>query len=87
MKLKDFEIIHNKERPQMCYKYILKKDGLKFEIFTANYGKEYLATIEQHTPVPRRPHLYTSIFKTEIKFIDGPKEAVRQFKTFLKTYK
>lgn len=84
MKLKDFEIIHNNERPQMCYKYILKKDGLRFEIFTINYGKEYSATIDQHTPVPRKPHLHTNIFKAKIDFIQGPKEGVRQFKKFLK---
>jgi len=85
MKLKDFELIQNKEKPEMCYKYILRKDGLRFEIFTLNYGKTYLATIDQHTPLPRRPHLYTNIFKTNIDFIEGPKEAVRKFKEFLQT--
>jgi hypothetical protein len=87
MKLKDFKIVRNKDRPEMCYKYILKKDGFKFEIFTLNYGKDYLATIEEHSPIPRKPHLYTKVFTTNIDFIEGPKEAVRQFKTFLKTYK
>jgi hypothetical protein len=86
MKLKDFEIIHNKERPQMCYKYILKKDGLKFEISTLNYGKEYLATIEEHTPVKGSPHRYLGIFKTKIDFIEGPKEAIKQFKKYLQNY-
>lgn len=85
MKLKDFKIVKNKYRPEICYKYILKKDGLKFEIFTLNFGKDYLATIEKHTPIHRKPHLYTKVFTTNIDFIEGPKEAVRQFKAFLKT--
>lgn len=87
MKLKDFQITHNKERPLMCYKYILKKDGLKFEITTFNYGKEYLATIEEHAPIPRRPHRYISLFKTTIDFVEGPEEAIIKFKEFLKNIK
>lgn len=84
MKLKDFEIVRNKERPDMCFKYILRKDGLKFEIFTMNYGKIYNATIEEHAPLPQSPHRYLSLFKSKIDFICGPKEAVRQFKKYLK---
>lgn len=87
MKLKDFKIDRNKERPEMCYKYILKKDGLKFEIFTLNYGKEYLATIEQHAPVSGSPHRYISLFKTTIDFVEGPKEAVIKFKEYLQNIK
>lgn len=84
MKLKDFTFIENKVNPLMCHKYILKENGLRFEIFTLNYGKTYLATIDEHCPLPRLPHNHVNVFKCEVDFIQGPKYAIKKFKEFLK---
>lgn len=47
MKLEDFKLIKNKQKPEMCYAYETKVGGSKYCIFTMNYGKTFLASIEE----------------------------------------
>ncbi len=47
MKIEDFKLIKNKQRPDFCYKYELKQSNKKISIFTMNGGKTFLASIEE----------------------------------------
>lgn len=46
MKIIDFEIIKNRQFPEMCYQYVLKKDSYKYTITTFDYGESFLIMIE-----------------------------------------
>lgn len=46
MELSEFKLIKNKQRPNVCYNYQLINNDNKFEIFTQNSGKTFLATKE-----------------------------------------
>lgn len=48
MKLKDFKIIRNRQRPDLMYQYKHYLNGCKIEITTMNSGKSFLVTIESH---------------------------------------
>ena len=47
MNLKEFKLVKNKHRPDLCYAYEKKTDGRKYSIFTMNGGKTFLASIEE----------------------------------------
>lgn len=47
MDLKEFELTKNRQRPEMCYGYTKKAGDLKFQIFTMDGGRSFLATIEK----------------------------------------
>lgn len=84
MKLKDFKLVSNRYEPLRCHKFILNQGKYRFEIWTLDFGKKYLAEISIHTPIPNNKYLRESVFKTEVNFIEGPKEAVKRFREFIK---
>lgn len=45
-KISDFKIIKNRQRPELCYQYLLKRDGYKYTLTTFDYGKSFLIMIE-----------------------------------------
>jgi len=45
--LKDLKLVKNRQRPDMCYSYEARIDGTKYQIFTMNFGKTFLATIDE----------------------------------------
>jgi len=45
--LKEFKIRKNKQRPNFCYSYELKRNGAKFTIFTMDGGNNFLASLEK----------------------------------------
>jgi len=47
LKLKDFKLVKNIQKPDMCFSYVARIEGVKYSIFTMNYGKTYLASIEE----------------------------------------
>jgi len=46
MELKDFKLIKNHQNPEMCFKYEMKDNDRRFLMFTINYGKTFLASVE-----------------------------------------
>ena len=46
MRLNDFKIIRNRQRPDLMYQYRHDFSGYKIEITTMNSGKSFLITIE-----------------------------------------
>lgn len=46
LKLTDFKLIKNKQRPDICYKYVKDIDSNKYTIFTLN-GKLFHPSIER----------------------------------------
>ena len=57
MFLNDFDVKRNKVLPNECYSYVLKIEDLKFEIFTLDFGKNYISTIEK-LEVDKRYYLH-----------------------------
>lgn len=47
MKLEDFELHRNRQRPDFCFNYEFKTKNRKYSIFTMNGGKTFLASIEE----------------------------------------
>jgi len=47
MKLQDFKLVKNRQRPDFCYSYKKKDANRKYSIFTMNGGKTFLASIEE----------------------------------------
>jgi len=47
MKLSEFKLIKNRQRPDFCYSYEKKSCNKKYTIFTMNGGVPYLASIEE----------------------------------------
>ena len=46
MKIEEFTVIKNRQRPKQCYQYRNKIGKKKYEISTFNSGNTFLATIE-----------------------------------------
>lgn len=46
MKIQDFKLIKNRQRPEFCYMYKMYSGDTKYEIFTMDGGKTFLASIE-----------------------------------------
>lgn len=46
MKVEDFTIKKNRQRPDLMYKYHYVNGGYKYEITTFNSGQTFMATIE-----------------------------------------
>lgn len=47
MNLKDFKLVKNRQRPDLCYSYEKKETDRKYSIFTMNGGKTFLGSIEE----------------------------------------
>ena len=68
MKLKDFKIIRNTQRPDLMYQYKHYLSGYKIEITTMNSGKSFLVTIES---LASNERTYLQDFsKNDIRTID-----------------
>lgn len=77
MNIKQFKLIRNRQKPNICYSYIWKDKDIKYTIFTMNAGKSFLASIEEL----RLDNRYYSIFS---KTVSSLKEALNIFKQFKK---
>jgi hypothetical protein len=66
MELREFKLIRNKQQPDFCYNYkaIIGKD--KFEIFTMNGGKTFLASKETQAS----DGTYLNVFKENVNSVD-----------------
>lgn len=47
MDLKEFKIVKNRSRPDLCYSFNKNIDGIKYSIFTQDGGKTFLASVEK----------------------------------------
>ena len=63
--LNDFKLVKNKQRPNMCYKYVRKIDDFKYTIFTLN-GSLFYCSIERM----RLDNKYYSVSSDEFLTID-----------------
>lgn len=72
--LKDFKLVKNKQRPDFCYSYKQNIDDKKYEIFTMNGGKTFLASIE----MLRLDGRYYSEFSQEFDSIEKCLDAFGQ---------
>jgi len=77
MKLQDFKIIKNRQRPDLMYQYKLKIDRQKFEITTMNSGKSFLAMIES---LALNGKTYLKDFSKE--GIETPEKCIEEFENF-----
>lgn len=46
MKLEKFKLVKNRQRPDFCFSYEFKTDERKYQIFTMNGGKSFIASID-----------------------------------------
>ena len=77
MKLQDFEIIKNRQRPDLMYQYKLKINRQKFQITTMNSGISFLATIES---LALNGKTYLEDFSRE--GIETPEKCIQEFEVF-----
>lgn len=75
MEIKDFKLVKNKQRPEMCYAYETRIDGSKYCIFTMNYGKTFLASIEERRMDGR---YYSEFSKHNCPSVEEALEAINQ---------
>lgn len=75
MKLKDFKLRQNKQRPDFCYGYEKNDGDRKYMIFTMNGGKTFLASVEE----PRLDGRWYTEFSEHHKSID---ECLTAFDSF-----
>jgi hypothetical protein len=80
MKLKEFQITRNRQRPEFCYAYEKYNDdkSLKFSIFTMDGGKSFLASINSANML--NGHLTHADFSVKV---DSPENALIEFNKFL----
>lgn len=67
MTLENFKLVRNRQRPEFCFSYELKTDERKYQIFTMNGGKTFLASIEE----PRMDGRWYSEFSETFNSIQG----------------
>lgn len=64
MTLNKFKLTTNKSRPSQCYNYTFKEDDMKYEIFTMDSGKTFLASIEQLDPLGAFRKQFSATFRS-----------------------
>lgn len=74
MKITDFKLKKNRQRPEMCYSWEKKEGDTKWSIFTMNGGQTFLASIEQKRMDGKFYEEFSETFKTK-------EECLTAFKT------
>ena len=72
MKLKDFKLRKNRQRPDLCFLYEKKVYDYKFSIFTMDGGNTFLVSIEKKEWNGK----YYKEFKQRFQSIDEALEAI-----------
>lgn len=73
MEIKDFKLVKNRQRPKFCYAYRMYNNNGKYQMFTMDGGKTFIASIESKTLAGN----YTTDFNKTFNSID---ECISAFK-------
>ena len=80
MGIENFKLTRNRQRPDFCYNYKMVNSGSKYEIFTMNGGKTFIASIE----VKRSDGRYYTEYSEELYSTDDCIDALTKNRELIK---